>query len=58
MIQVAVTWTNNNPNTIWNRLTAKLGREPTAAEAKAEVQRILTEGLVERATSGKLPRQL
>ena len=57
MIQVAVTWANNNPDTIWNRLAAKLGREPTAAEAKAEVHRILTEGLIERATSGKLPHQ-
>lgn len=34
---------NDNPNTIWNRLAAKLGREPTHAEAKAEVQRILSE---------------
>jgi hypothetical protein len=49
MIQVAVTWHNANPNTIWNRLAAKLGREPTAAEAKAEVRRILEESRIERA---------
>lgn len=40
---VCVTFTvrNDNPNTIWNRLAARLGREPTNAEAKAEVLRIL-----------------
>lgn len=41
MITVTVTVRNDNPNTIWNRLAAKLGREPTNAEAKAEVLRIL-----------------
>lgn len=34
---------NDNPNTIWNRLAVRLGREPTNAEAKAEVLRILRE---------------
>ena len=34
---------NDNPDTIWNKLTAKLGREPSKAEAIAEVQRILRE---------------
>lgn len=42
-MQITVTWTNNNPDTIWNRLAAKLGREPTNAEATAEVKRILAE---------------
>ncbi|WP_286963817.1 hypothetical protein [Methylobacterium sp.] len=32
---------NDNPNTIWNRLADRLGREPTNAEARAEVLRIL-----------------
>lgn len=40
-MKIAVTWTNNNPSTIWNRLAARLGREPTHAEAKAEVERLL-----------------
>lgn len=40
---IKITWTNDNPNTIWNRLAAKLGREPTNAEATAEVKRILAE---------------
>jgi hypothetical protein len=42
---VTVTFTvrNDNPNTIWNRLAARLGREPTNAEAIAEVKRILRE---------------
>lgn len=42
-LRVNVSWRNDNPDTIWNRLAAKLGREPTAAEAKAEVRRILAE---------------
>lgn len=42
-VSVRVTWRNDNPDTIWNRLAAKLGREPTPAEAKAEVRRILSE---------------
>jgi hypothetical protein len=42
-MQITITWTNNNPNTIWNRLAAKLGRQPTNAEAAAEVRRILAD---------------
>lgn len=56
-MQVNVTWRNDNPNTIWNRLAARLGREPTHAEAKAEVQRILTETTVNLADAGKLKHQ-
>lgn len=42
MIAVTVAWRpSKNPNTIWNRLTERLGREPTNAEATAEVKRIL-----------------
>jgi hypothetical protein len=33
-----VTWTNQNPDTIWNRLAARLGRQPM----RAEVRRILS----------------
>lgn len=40
-IQVNTTWRNDNPNTIFNRLAARLGRTPTDAEAAAEVRRIL-----------------
>lgn len=43
MFKVTTTFRNDNPDTIWNRLAAKLGREPTNEEAKAEVQRILRE---------------
>lgn len=57
MFTATVTWHNANPNTIWGKLATRLGREPTHAEAKAEVQRILTEGLVERAEAGKLRHQ-
>ena len=37
--------------TIYEALKARLNREPTRAEVKAEVQRILDEALVERAES-------
>jgi acyl-CoA hydrolase len=43
--------------TIWNALARKLGRQPTNAEAVADVRRILQEGLVERAEAGKLRHQ-
>lgn len=56
-IRVTTTWTNNNPDTIWNKLAAKLGREPTNAEAAAEMKRILSEVTVERAMQGKLSHQ-
>jgi hypothetical protein len=42
-VKIATSWTNDNPDTIWNRLAAKLGREPTNAEAAAEVKRLLSE---------------
>jgi hypothetical protein len=41
MIKITHTVTNNNPNTIYNKLTAKLGREPTPIEVVQEVKRIL-----------------
>lgn len=44
-MRVSITWTNRNPNTVWNRLAARLGRQPTPAEAAAEVKRILREAL-------------
>jgi hypothetical protein len=43
--------------TIYEALKAKLGREPTGAEIKADMQRIRDEGLIERAEAGKLPHQ-
>ncbi len=42
-MRLTITVTNPNPNTIWNKLAARLGREPTNAEAAAEVRRILSE---------------
>jgi hypothetical protein len=48
---------NSNPDTIWNRLAARLGREPTTAEAKAEVRRILTGVQCDLAAEGRLPHQ-
>ena len=43
--------------TIWQALARKLGREPTYAEVKADVARILHEGTIERAEQGKLRHQ-
>jgi len=43
--------------TIYAALKATLGREPTHAEIVADVKRILTESLCERATQGKLKHQ-
>lgn len=42
-MQITTTWTNRNPATVWNRLAARLGRQPTNAEAAEEVRRILRE---------------
>ncbi len=42
---------------IWETLAARLGREPTNAEACAEVRRILADGSVEAAERGGLPHQ-
>ena len=53
-MKVTTTFTNKNPNTIWNRLAAKLGREPTNSEAVAEVKRIVSENAVDMASRGKL----
>jgi hypothetical protein len=43
--------------TIYAALKMRLGREPTNAELRAEVQRIKTEALVETAMKGKLSHQ-
>lgn len=43
--------------TIYEALKAKLGREPSHAELKADVRRILEEGTLERAEAGKLRHQ-
>lgn len=41
MITITTTWTNRNPNTIWNKLRERLHREPTAGEVRAEIKRII-----------------
>lgn len=43
--------------TIYEALRDKLGREPTNAELKADVQRIKNDALVEVASRGGLPHQ-
>lgn len=43
--------------TIYEALRIKLGREPTNAELKVDVARILEEGLIEMASKGKLRHQ-
>ena len=43
--------------TIYEALRDKLGREPTNAELKSDVERIKSEALVDVATAGKLRHQ-
>ena len=43
--------------TIYAVLAQKLNRTPTHSELKAEVRRILNDGLIEQATKGKLSYQ-
>lgn len=43
MVKVTIPFQNAGPQTVWAKLAAKLNREPTIAEAKAEVRRILSE---------------
>lgn len=40
-MKITFTVTNDNPNTIWNQLATRLGRQPTSVEVKAEVFRIM-----------------
>lgn len=42
-IEITFSYRNDNPDTIWNRLAQRLGREPTDREAADEVRRILAE---------------
>ncbi len=42
-MQINFTVTNKNPNTIYNKLVAKLGRDPTRAELLADIKRIMSE---------------
>ena len=42
-VRVTITVHNAGPHTIWAKLAAKLGREPTSREAADEVRRILRE---------------
>jgi len=56
-MRITTTWRNDNPNTIWNVLARRLGREPTNDEAAADVRRILEEATIDLAEAGKLPHQ-
>lgn len=44
-MKIVVTLRNDNPNTVWNRLAAKLGREPTDKEVSDEVKRVISEAV-------------
>jgi hypothetical protein len=54
---IRFTVTNNNPNTIHNRLKEKLGREPTTTELRDECLRIMNGATVALAAQGKLRMQ-
>ncbi|WP_410824369.1 hypothetical protein [Methylobacterium oryzisoli] len=57
MPRITIAFHNANPDTVWNRLAARLGREPTSVEAAAEVLRILDQARCERAEAGRLSHQ-
>lgn len=57
MFKITTTWTNNNPDTIYNKLAAKLGREPKHDEVVAELNRIMNEVTCDLAAQGKLKHQ-
>lgn len=62
MVAVITTFEHLTPRslrqpTIWEALADKLGREPTRAEAVAEVRRILDDCTVSQAMRGALPHQ-
>ncbi len=40
-VEVKITFHSSNPDSVWNRLAQRLGRESTSEEARAEVRRIL-----------------
>lgn len=42
-MNVTISWHNDNPNTIYNKLKAKIGREPTNAECKDLIFEILNQ---------------
>ena len=46
-----------NKPTIYEALRDKLGREPTNAELKADVKRIMADAIADLASKGKLPHQ-
>jgi hypothetical protein len=48
-MKINIKWHNAGPHTIWGKLAARLGREPTNAEAAAEIRRILIEAQGETA---------
>lgn len=56
-MKITTTWRNDNPNTIYNVLARKLGREPTHSEVVAELDRIFSEVHVDLAGAGKLKHQ-
>lgn len=47
-VKITFTVTSTNPNSIWNQLALRLGREPSIQEAKDEVRRILSEAKHDR----------
>ncbi len=60
-VTITIGFHNPNPDTIWNKLAARLGREPTRQEAADDVRHILREAsdarMIEQAERGALPWQ-
>jgi len=47
-LTVTITFHDAGPHTIWGKLAARLGREPTNKEAAEEVRRVLQEASDDR----------
>lgn len=51
-VSITIKWrASGNRDTIWNKLAARLGREPTDQEATNEVRRILRDEPIAQASA-------
>ena len=47
-MRYSITWRNDNPSTVYNKLAERLGRPPTLEEIKADLRRITREAKQEQ----------
>ena len=56
-MKISTVWTSNNPDTVYNRLRAALGREPTREEINNRLREIMDAERVKLAEQGRLSQQ-